>query len=363
MALLPVWNEQRLTIHQPICIPYINDSASRPLHIDNQIGIEKLCKIQKQMSITLETPFPRLPYQEAMDRFGCDAPDIRFGMELCDVTEIARQSDFKVFHNAATVRGINAKGAAGRYSRKDIDGLTAFIADYGAKGLAWFKVADGKLASAIAKFFNEELQAQIIAAMGAEDGDLLMFVADEPGVAYASLGALRVRLAGELELVSPDQFGLCWVMDFPLVEWNEDEQRWDAMHHPFTAPHPEDLGKLDTDPGAVRSMGYDVVLNGVELGGGSIRIHNPEVQRRVFRMLGISDHEAQSKFGFLLDAFRYGAPPHGGIALGLDRFVRLLRKTETIRDVMAFPKTQRGVCLMTNAPSEISPAQKRELGL
>jgi len=315
------------------------------------------------MNVRIETPFPRISYGDAMSRFGCDSPDIRFGMELHDVTEIAKKGDFKVFNSADMIRGINAKGAADRYSRKDIDDLSAFIGEYGAKGMAWFKVVDGKPASSISKFFDEETQQQMMAAMEAEDGDLLMFVADEESVVCASLAALRLRLADELGLIAPDTFSFCWVLDFPLVEWNEDEGRWDSIHHPFTSPVLDQVDLMETDPGRVKSLAYDVVLNGIEIGGGSIRIHTSELQQKVFSLLGISREEARVKFGFLLDAFKYGAPPHGGIALGLDRFVRLLRKTETIRDVMAFPKTQRGLCLMTGAPSEISQRQKRELGL
>jgi aspartyl-tRNA synthetase len=298
-----------------------------------------------------------------MERYGCDAPDVRFEMTLRDITELARQSEFKVFTGAPMIRGLNAAGAADKYSRKDLDDLTASLADFGAKGLAWFKVADGKLASPIAKFFSAELQKQVMAAMNAADGDLLMFVADRPEVIAPALAELRLSVARRLGLIRPGPFTFSWIVGFPLVEWNKDEQRYDAMHHPFTSPRPEDLAVLETDPLKVKALAYDVVLNGVELGGGSIRIHDPAVQRRVFKLLGIGEEQAQAKFGFLLDALKYGAPPHGGIALGLDRFIRLLRGTETIRDVMAFPKTQRGLCLMTDAPSEVSPAQLRELGL
>ena len=317
----------------------------------------------KVLGRKITAPFPRFTYEEAISLYGKDAPDVRFGMTLHDITGLAKQSDFKVFTGATMVRGFNAVGAAEKYSRKDLDELTAFIGDYGAKGLAWFKVDGGELKSPIAKFFNADLQAEIMSAMDANDGDLLMFVADEPGVVAPALAELRVNVAGRTGLIKEGEFALCWVVDFPLVEWNEDEKRCDSMHHPFTSPCPEDIDKIESDPTSIKSLAYDVVLNGVELGGGSIRIHNPEVQRRVFKMLGIEEDEARQKFGFLLDALNYGAPPHGGIALGLDRFVMLVEGLESIRDVIAFPKTARGVCLMTDAPSEASPAQLRELGL
>lgn len=312
-------------------------------------------------------PLPRYTHADVMERYGSDKPDLRFDMPLIDVGEIVRDSDFGVFANTISgggrVRGVNAKGAAADYSRKKIDGLTDFVKDYGAKGLAFFKVKDGKLDSSIAKFFSDEKQQAIMDAMGAEDGDLLLFVADQPAVTSAALAALRGRLGKELELYDPSDFHCAWVVDFPLVTRNEEEERWDAEHHPFCSIHPDDVDKLDTDPGAVRALSYDLVVNGYEAASGSIRIHDGEIQQKVFDLLNISAEEAEMRFGFLLQALRYGAPPHGGIALGLDRWVMLLIGDENIRDVIAFPKTQRASDLMTGAPSPVDEHQLNDLRL
>ena len=312
------------------------------------------------------SPFPRISYADAMACYGTDKPDTRFDMKLADVSDLASQSAFKVFQSVVAKGGI-VKGlaapAAASLSRKDIDGLTEFVADFGAKGLAWFKLENGKLSSSITKFFSEALQQQIVERLAASDRDLLLFVADKPSVVDQSLSELRLHLGNQLGLIPAGQFNFVWVYDFPLVEFNEDEQRYDALHHPFTSPRPEDLALLEERPLDVRARAYDLVLNGVELGGGSIRIHQGDVQRRVFELLGIGQEQAQQKFGFLLDALRYGAPPHGGIALGFDRFVMLMLGLDNIREVIAFPKTQKAACMLTGAPSLVDAAQLKELGL
>ena len=319
--------------------------------------------------VEVPTPFPRLSFAEAMRDYGSDKPDRRFEMKLGDVAEVAQQSEFRIFREAAEagghVRGLKVPGGPGApgLSRKDIDNLTAFASDFGAKGLAWMRVEPEGLAGPIAKFFSADQLAAMKETFSAEPGDLLLFVADQPAVVAASLGALRVHLGHRLGLVPDGELDLCWVTDFPLFEYDVQEKRHVAIHHPFTSPRPEDLDRLETDPLSVRARSYDLVLNGVELGGGSIRIHRPDVQQRVFRMLGISKEEAEAKFGFLLEALRYGAPPHGGIALGLDRFVRLLLDEPSIRQVIAFPKTQRAQCLMTGAPSPVDERQLRDLHL
>ncbi len=312
------------------------------------------------------TPFPRLSYNEAMASYGCDAPDLRFGMKIKDISDIVQKSDFKVFldtvKSGGQVRGINANGC-GNFSRKDIDDLTAFVGQFGAKGLAWFKVEENGLSSSITKFFPEETREKIRQYMDAKKGDLLLFVADKPKVVSQSLAQLRLHLAQKNKLIDTNTFYFSWVVDFPLFDYNEDLKRYEALHHPFTSPHPDDLPILEEKPLEVKARAYDLVLNGVELGGGSIRIHAPEVQKRVFRLLGIEDESAYAKFGFLLDALKYGAPPHGGIALGVDRMVTLLLQLDDIREVIAFPKTQKATCLMTNAPSEVDLQQLKELGI
>lgn len=315
-------------------------------------------------SLELPLPIPRMPYAEAMDRFGTDRPDTRFGLELKDICDLAAISDFKVFRSVVEsgglVKGINAKGM-GSLSRKEIDTLTKEVIARGAKGLAWIKVKPEGLESAITKFFKPELLKQISERFEAEQGDLLLFIADKPQVVHDVLSSLRLNLGKRLKLIDEKQFNPLWVTDFPLFEYDETAKRCTAIHHPFTAPLDCDLPLLETDPLKVRSKAYDLVLNGVELGGGSIRIHEERVQNKVFECLGITKEEAQSKFGFLLDALSFGAPPHGGIAFGFDRIVALLAGLDSIRDVIAFPKTQRGTCLMTEAPSEVDPQQLKAL--
>jgi aspartyl-tRNA synthetase len=321
--------------------------------------------IEAVLGRAVPTPFPHLTFAEAMRDYGVDKPDRRFGMTIADVAHVARESDFRVFREAAEkgghVRGIKVPGGQAM-SRKDIDGLTAYAGEFGAKGLAWLKVeAGGALSGAIAKFFNAGQQAALKAAFAAGPGDLLLFVADEPTVVAASLGNLRVHLGRKLGLVPESDLRFCWVTDFPLVEYDLETKRYVAMHHPFTSPNAADLERLETEPASVRARAYDLVLNGVELGGGSIRIHRTDVQARMFKVLGISDAEAREKFSFLLEALKFGAPPHGGIALGLDRFVRILLGESSIRDCIAFPKTQRGQDLMTGAPGTVDEKQLRDL--
>ena len=325
------------------------------------------------LGVEIPLPVRRISYAESVNDYGIDRPDLRFDMKLKGIADIAAKSSFKVFSSVAEKGGI-IKGLcapqANRFSRSDIEkGLTGFVADYGAKGLAWFKVAtadsgDGlQLKSSIAKFFTAEQQAQIIERFGAKDDDLILLVADKESVANKALAPLRVKLGADLGLYDEGQFEFVWVVDFPLFEWNEDEKRYDSLHHPFTSPIAEDMGKLETDPGNILSQAYDLVVNGSEIGGGSIRIHDTNVQAKVFDLLNISREEAQQRFGFFLKALEYGAPPHGGIAFGLDRMVMLLAGTDNIRDVIAFPKTQRGQCLLTAAPSEVDQAQLDELNL
>jgi aspartyl-tRNA synthetase len=314
-------------------------------------------------------PLPRMTYDEAMERFGHDAPDLRFGMELVDVTDLAREAEFRVFRATAEegkcVRGLNAKGAAGNYSRKTIDELTNFVVqDFGAKGLAWFKVEDGgALASPIAKNFSAELLMRIAQRMQAEPGDFLVFVADTFEVTGKALYALRKRFGEELKLYDPSEKSFSWIVEFPMFAWDEETNCWSAMHHPFTAPRPQDLGLLATEPGKCRAQAYDLVINGLEAGGGTIRIHDAEVQQQVFGLLGITPEAARERFGFLLDALSYGAPPHGGIALGIDRWVMLFGELDNIRDCIAFPKTQKASDLMTDAPGAVDAKQLRELGI
>ena len=313
-----------------------------------------------------ERPFPVLTYQEAMDRFGIDRPDLRYGMELVDLTDAVRHSKFGVFANTAAaggqIKAICAPGAAS-FSRKKIDQLTDAVKARGAKGLVWLKAEADGLRSSISKFLTEDEKDAIIDLTGANEGDLILAVADTPAVVAESLGYLRISLADELGLADPDTLALCWVVDFPLLEWDEEEQRWVAVHHPFTSAKASDWPLLETDPGKALANAYDVVCNGMEIGGGSIRIHDAKHQSMIFRALGISEEEAQEQFGHLLDAFSYGAPPHGGIALGLDRLIAILAREDSIREVIAFPKTASATDLMLNSPSPISERQLQELHL
>jgi len=315
---------------------------------------------------SFDEPFPRMAWDESMARYGTDRPDTRFAMELVDLTGVLASCDFKVFRAAidggGKVKAINVKGGS-TMSRKEIDDLGAFATIHGAKGLAWIKVAGGEWQSPIVKFLSEAERTAIAAAAGIEDGDLVLFAADTSKVVSAVLGNLRVKIAGDRGLLDPKQFNFLWVVDFPLVEWDAEEQRHFALHHPFTAPKAHDLERLESDPEGVRADAYDIVLNGTELGGGSLRIHRSDVQSRVFALLGIQEEEAKAKFGFLLEALSFGAPPHGGLALGLDRMIAMLVGSESIRDVIAFPKTQRAACLLTEAPAPVDNVQLRGLGI
>jgi aspartyl-tRNA synthetase len=310
--------------------------------------------------------FPRMTYADAMSRYGSDSPDTRFDMELVDQTDLFAESKFKVFRGAVdsggVVKTIVVKGGASM-SRKEIDDLTEVAVELGAKGMAWIKVADGEWQSPIVKFFSDSERAGLAERAGLEDGDLVIFGADTVKGVHDVLGGLRVRIAALRGLIPADRYDFLWVTDFPLVEYKEEDQRYYALHHPFTAPKAADLDRMESDPASVCADAYDIVLNGTELGGGSVRIHSDEVQSRVFRLLGIEEEEAREKFGFLLEALAYGAPPHAGLALGLDRLIAMLVGTDSIRDVIAFPKTQRAGCLLTDAPSQVDPLQLRGLGI
>ena len=338
--------------------------------VDDVIAVnEKLiAKVFKDaIGVDVPLPIPRMTWQEAMDRFGSDKPDTRFGMELKDVSEIVRDCGFGVFtgalENGGSVRGINAEGQ-GHMPRKKIDALVEFAKGFGAKGLAYLSVnEDGTYKSSFAKFMTEEQLKALVDAMGGKPGDLLLFAADENKVVWDVLGNLRLELARNLGLLDKNQFNFLWVTEFPLLEWSEEQNRFVAMHHPFTMPMDEDLDKIDTDPGAVRAKAYDIVLNGTELGGGSVRIHQADIQEKMFEVLGFTKEQAQERFGFLLDAFKYGVPPHAGLAYGFDRLMMLMTGADSIREVIAFPKVKDASDLMTNAPDVVDPVQLEELGI
>ena len=338
--------------------------------VDDVIAVnEKLiAKVFKDaIGVDVPLPIPRMTWQEAMDRFGSDKPDTRFGMELKDVSEIVRDCGFGVFtgalENGGSVRGINAEGQ-GHMPRKKIDALVEFAKGFGAKGLAYLSVnEDGTYKSSFAKFMTEEQLKALVDAMGGKPGDLLLFAADKNKVVWDVLGNLRMELARNLGLLDKNQFNFLWVTEFPLLEWSEEQNRFVAMHHPFTMPMDEDLDKIDTDPGAVRAKAYDIVLNGTELGGGSVRIHQADIQEKMFEVLGFTKEQAQERFGFLLDAFKYGVPPHAGLAYGFDRLMMLMTGADSIREVIAFPKVKDASDLMTNAPDVVDPVQLEELGI
>ena len=330
---------------------------------------ERLLKyiFKEAIGVDVTLPLPRMPWQEAMDRFGSDKPDTRFGMELCDVSKVVEGCGFSVFtgalENGGSVRGINAKGQAGM-PRKKIDKLVEFAKGYGAKGLAYLAVnEDGTYKSSCAKFMTEDELKALVSAMQGEPGDLLLFAADKNKIVWNVLGALRLELAKELDLLDPNQYNFLWVTEFPLLEWSDEENRFMAMHHPFTMPMEEDWDKIDSDPGSVRAKAYDIVLNGTELGGGSVRIHQDDIQEKMFEVLGFTKERAHEQFGFLLDAFKYGVPPHAGLAYGLDRLVMHMVHADSIRDVIAFPKVKDASCLMTQAPGIVDKKQLEELGL
>lgn len=320
---------------------------------------------KEALGVELETPFLRMPYAEAMERFGSDKPDIRFGMELINMSDLVANCGFKVFADAVasggSVRAINAKGCA-KFSRKEIDSLVEVVKTYKAKGMAWISVgANNEIKSSFAKFMTEEEMKALLERADAQPGDLICFVADKNNIVFDALGQLRLEVARRLDILNPDEFKFLWVTEFPLFEYDEEEKRYVAKHHPFTCPMDEDLELLDTDPGKVRAKAYDIVLNGVELGGGSIRIHIQELQAKMLKMLGFTEEDANRKFGFLLNAFKYGTPPHGGMAFGLDRMIMLMAKADSIRDVIAFPKVQNSSSPMDNAPDVVDEGQLEEL--
>ena len=331
----------------------------------NEKFVQKLFKEFK--GIDVELPLRRIPYKIAMEKYGSDKPDTRFGLELVNVSDVVKDSEFKVFSgavaNGGSVRGINVDGGADKFSRKEIDALAEFIKSYRAKGLAWLNVGESEHRSSFAKFLKPEEVDGLISAMNAKQGDLLLFVADKNQVVFDSLGALRVHIAKKLGLIEKGSYDFLWVTEFPLLEYNEDEGRYQAMHHPFTAPMDEDIQYLDSDPGRVRAKAYDIVINGCEAGGGSIRIYNSALQQKMFEVLGLSDEDAWARFGFLLEGLKYGTPPHGGMAYGLDRLVMLITGCENIRDVIAFPKVQNASELMSGAPDVVEPKQLDELSI
>ena len=338
--------------------------------VDDVIEVNErlLAKLFKEvLGVEVSLPIQRMTWQEAMDRFGSDKPDIRFGMELTNVTDVVKDCEFVVFKNAiengGTVRGINAKGQGGM-ARKKIDKLVDFAKDYGAKGLAYIAIhEDGTVKSSFAKFMTDDEMKALIEAMGGENGDLLLFAADKNKVVWDTLGALRLELARQMELLDKNEYKFLWVTEFPLLEWSEEQNRYTAMHHPFTMPMEEDLQYIDSDPGRVRAKAYDIVLNGNESGGGSVRIFDQDIQSKMFEVLGFTEEQAQEQFGFLLTAFKYGVPPHAGLAYGLDRLVMLMAKQDSIRDVIAFPKVKDASDLMTEAPGHVDAKQLEELGI
>lgn len=327
-------------------------------------GFIKRC-FKEALGIEVQTPFPRLTYKEAMERFGSDKPDTRFGLELVDISDIAKSSGFKVFSDAVakggSVRALNAKGCGEKFARREIDALGEYVKTYKAKGMAWIAVEEGNLKSAITKYLSEEETKQILERVGAETGDLICFIADTDEIVFDALGHLRLEVARKLGLIDDNQVNLLWVTEFPMFEYDAEEKRWVAKHHPFTSPMDEDRSLLDSDPGKVRAKAYDIVLNGVEIGGGSIRIHDQELQSKIFSMIGFTEEQAKERFGFLLEAFKFGTPPHGGMAFGLDRLIMLMAQRDSIRDVIAFPKVQNASCLMTGAPDTVEVKQLKEL--
>ncbi|MGE7622861.1 aspartate--tRNA ligase [Viridibacillus sp. NPDC096237] len=330
---------------------------------------EKLIqKVMKEVKgINIPAPFQRMTYNDAMSRYGSDKPDVRFDLELIELSDVVAGCNFKVFastvENGGQVKGLNIKGANDKYSRKDLDELTKFVGRYGAKGLAWIKVTEEGLTGPIGKFFDDEFGEKLVERMQAEPGDTLVFVADKKSVVADSLGALRKKLGKDLGLIDESRFAFLWITEWPLLEYSEDDDRYYAAHHPFTRPFDEDLEKMDTEPDAVKAQAYDIVLNGYELGGGSLRIHEKDLQEKMFKTLGFTDEEAKEQFGFLMNAFEYGTPPHGGLAFGLDRFIMLLAGRDNLRDTIAFPKTASASCVLTNAPSTVSLAQLDELNI